>query len=83
MAKTLKCDLHDYLEIACMYQYRVEILLDTGVCLEGTPKTTRSEQGREFLIFQLADNTECKIETNTLKTMSVLTNGAKFSTITF
>ncbi|MFU5691769.1 Rho-binding antiterminator, partial [Pseudomonas aeruginosa] len=28
----IACDLHDYLEIACLYRYRLLLELEDGVC---------------------------------------------------
>ncbi len=49
----LQCDLHDYLEIACLYGIAVQLSLKGGAQITGTPMTTRanSETG-EFLDFR-------------------------------
>ncbi|GAA3930972.1 Rho-binding antiterminator [Litoribacillus peritrichatus] len=84
MAKLLQCDLHDYLEIACMYQYRVELELLSGQRIVGTPKTTKtSSEKREFLVFIREDKTPIEIETSELSSMTVLTRGAKFERVVF
>lgn len=84
MAKLLQCDLHDYLEIACMYQYRVELELLSGQRIVGTPKTTKtSSEKREFLVVMREDKTLVEIETSELSSMTVLTRGAKFERVVF
>ncbi len=49
----LQCDLHDYLEIACLYAIEVELSLQDGSRLVGTPITTRANSASgEFLEFR-------------------------------
>ncbi len=84
MTKVISCDLHDYLEIACMYQYQVELLLVSGDVHVGVPKTTKTAKTKEeFLVFQTDNNETLDIDTSTLQSMTVLTKGAKFTKIDF
>ena len=39
--RILQCDLHDYLEIACLYQIKVQIRQLDGSSVIGTPLTTK------------------------------------------
>lgn len=36
----IDCDLHDYLEIACMYHYWLRIELTDGTCFDAKALTT-------------------------------------------
>lgn len=87
MNNILNCDLHDYLEIACLYQYQVTLVLISGDQYSGTPCTiiTKSlgSDKYEVLLFNL-DNGDClEIELLQLKTMQVNTKNAKFTDINF
>lgn len=82
----MHCDLHDYLEIACLFHYQVEIMLTTGVVILGQATTTLTEKRRqEFLIFLPADKQkpEMKIPLNELSKLSVKDEQAKFKQIDF
>ncbi|MEO3678216.1 Rho-binding antiterminator [Rheinheimera sp. FR7-31] len=49
----LKCDLHDYIEIVCLYHYPLKLTLSSGAVLTGTALTTRyNDQRQECLVIQ-------------------------------
>lgn len=49
----LKCDLHDYIEIVCLYHYPLKLTLASGAVLAGTALTTRyNDQRQECLVIQ-------------------------------
>ena len=49
----LKCDLHDYIEVVCLYHYRLKLTLSSGAVLTGTALTTRyNQQRQECLVIQ-------------------------------
>lgn len=51
----LKCDLHDYIEIVCLYHYPLQLTLSSGAVLSGTAQTTCYNENRQecLLIKQL------------------------------
>lgn len=52
----LNCDLHDYLEIACLYGYTLDIELVDGQSLTARAITTRTAPTREeFLDVETVD----------------------------
>ena len=57
----LPCDLHDYLEIACLYKIKVKLIQKNNLNSVGTPVTTgvNKELG-EYLIFQVKQEAEAK-----------------------
>ena len=83
MQEILRCDLHDYIEIACMGNYLVRIRVKSGEVYEGVPKTTLIHDHREYLSLQLNTKTLQEIELITLKSMEVLTPKAKFTRVDF
>ena len=55
----LKCDLHDYIEIVCLYHYPLKLTLSSGAVLSGTAVTTRyNDQRQECLVIKQNDNDE-------------------------
>ena len=52
-AKTISCAQHDYVEIACLYGYRLRLILQSGESISGQAKTikTTSDQ-KEWLILE-------------------------------
>ncbi|AHL32338.1 transcriptional antiterminator [Pseudomonas brassicacearum] len=54
--RTLNCDLHDYLEIACLYGYTLDIELTDGQRLTARAITTRTARTwEEFLDVKTAE----------------------------
>lgn len=49
----LSCDLHDYIEIVCLYQYPLKLTLNSGAVLTGVACTTQyNDQRQECLLIQ-------------------------------
>lgn len=80
---TISCELHDYLEIACLYGYRVKLTLKNQKIIEGKALDvlTTSEK-REYLVI---DNGKAQqqIESNQLHKMQVMTPHATFKEVIF
>lgn len=51
----ISCDRHDYIEIACMYRFSVELTLKSGKRVVGIAQTIELNQKREECI-NLHDN---------------------------
>ena len=87
MSKILSCDLHDYLEIACLYRYRVKLLSNTGEEYVGIPQTTLtrriSSRKQEVLLFCCEGGDEIELGLLTLREMHVLTPQARFTFVKF
>jgi len=83
--KPLDCDLHDYLEIACMFGYQVELKLVNGLIYAGKPITTGINKARlEYLLFEVsAPLQKKKLLLSELKSMKVLTENAQFENVSF
>jgi len=84
----IACDLHDYVEIACLFGYLVGFELKSGQVLTAIPLTTQIGQGqREFLLLKsvvsINELTQDKILLTELRSMTVLTENARFSYIEF
>ena len=78
----ISCELHDYIEIACMYGYRVKLKFKDGQSLEGKAvDVITTAEKREFLV--LDDGHKQQVELNQLVKMTTLTPNASFKEITF
>ena len=80
---SISCELHDYLEIACMYGYRVKLTIKNHQTIEGKAvDTVTTAEKREYLVI---DNGHEKheVELNQLVKMEVLTPNAKFKKVSF
>lgn len=79
----MDCDLHDYLEIACLFHYRVRMTLTDGRTVEGTAVTTGVAPGRvEVLTLDTGDG-HTDLPLADLARMDVLTPNARVQGATF
>ena len=81
MTKPISCDLHDYLEIACMYHYQVKIELNDNRSLEGKAIDIVTSGGREYFIIE--NDQKHQIELNRLVKLKPITINAIFGEIHF
>ncbi|MET1080711.1 MAG: Rho-binding antiterminator [Pseudomonas sp.] len=79
--RPLDCDLHDYLEIACLYGYRLQVEWLDGPSFDARALTTRtSAQQEEFLCLQGAQG-ERAIRLDRLRAITPLDPGSRFGRI--
>jgi len=76
----ISCDLHDYLEIACMYGYQIQLTLNDNRIIEGKAMNTMTADKREFLVIDNdhGHGQKEQIELNQIRKLQVLTPNAKF-----
>ncbi|WP_031435528.1 Rho-binding antiterminator [Methylomarinum vadi] len=80
MTQLISCQLHDYIEITCLYGYRVRLTLKNGEIVEGKAVDTAvDEERREYL---LMDNGS-RVELNRLSRLEVLSANPAFKTVDF
>jgi Rho-binding antiterminator len=79
----LDCDLHDYLEIACMHHYQLRVELIDGSYFDAKALTTRtSAQKEEFFCVQKAEGQQ-EIRLDKLLAITPLNENASFARIVF
>ncbi|WP_434672764.1 Rho-binding antiterminator [Pseudomonas sp. R1-15] len=79
--KPLHCDLHDYLEIACLCGYMLDIELIDGQHLTARAITTRTASTREeFLEVETADGRQ-EIRLDRLLAITPLDKHARFGRV--
>lgn len=79
---TISCELHDYIEIACMHGYRVKLTLRDGQTVEGKAlDTLTTADKREYLVI---DNGQKEhVELNRIAKMKAITPHAVFTDVSF
>ncbi len=75
----IACELHDYLEVACVYRYHIRLKLKNSQVIEGQAQDIINDNGHEYLA--LADGT--RVELTTLKQMTVQSANAQFNIVDF
>lgn len=76
----LPCDLYDYLEIACLYGYRLHLELLDGSTLKAQAQTTRTSNTDEWLVLQ-SDSGPLEIRLDQLLAITPLDEHARFDRI--
>ncbi|MBM7060734.1 Rho-binding antiterminator [Pseudomonas sp. UL073] len=79
--RPLNCDLHDYLEIACMHGYRLRVEQVNGASFEAQALTTRTAASKEeFFVLETAQgSTEVRLDE--LLAITPLNPGASFGRV--
>ena len=79
----IRCDLHDQLEVACLYRYTVEVATSDGNLLSGTATTTRTDADKsEHLVLTAAGKLQ-DVPMHEIVHVRVTTPGARFAEIVF
>ena len=79
----ISCDLHDYVEIACLFSYELRLTLRDGGNVVGNAKDTRTSSDRvEYLILD-TDSDRIEIAMREIAHIAVLTPGARFNEVSF
>ena len=83
----LNCDAYDYLEIACLYGYQLEIQLRNGLSLNAKAINVGvvvvHDEKQECLLVVQNDQTQRWLPTEELLSLRVLTENAKFEFVGF
>ncbi|UTW08649.1 Rho-binding antiterminator [Pseudomonas benzenivorans] len=77
----LACDLHDYLEIACLHHYRLCIELLDGGRLEAEALPTQTAPSKEEFLVVRDQQGEQRLRLDRLLAITPLTPGASFSRV--
>ncbi len=78
----ISCELHDFVEVACMYGYQVRLTLKNGQTIEGKAiDIVTSAEKRECLIID--GDTRQHIDLTELAKMQTLNPNAKFHEVKF
>lgn len=79
---TISCELHDYIEIACMHGYRVKLTLRDGQTVEGKAlDTLTTADKREYLVIDSGQKEQ--VELNRIAKMKAVTPHAVFTDVSF
>lgn len=78
----ISCELHDFVEVACMYGYRLRLILKNNQVIEGKAiDIVNSPERHECLVID--SDSQQQIELTQLAKMEVLTPNARFSEVVF
>lgn len=77
------CDLHDYVEVACMYHYQLRLTLKDNQIIEGKAIDIITSTGKQECLVISNGQEQHHIELTQLAKMQATTPNARFSEIFF
>ncbi|MNR10341.1 Rho-binding antiterminator [compost metagenome] len=77
----MNCDLHDYLEIACMHGYRLQVELVDGTGFEARAVTTRTASSKEEFLCLAGTEGSFEVRLDRLLAITPLGDGASFKRV--
>ena len=79
----VSCNEHDYIEIACMYNYHVELTMKSGECIKCIALDTQYNEFREECIKIKYEDTETCVALNSISVLATTVENPYFKSITF
>ena len=86
MPKYIKCEFHDYIEIACLFSYELQVKLMSGDEIVGIAVTTVMDKDKqEYLVLKrgTSNDVNSKLLLNNISSIAVLTENARFQHVNF
>ncbi|WP_375056841.1 Rho-binding antiterminator [Zobellella sp. DQSA1] len=79
----MSCDQHDYLEVACLYRYRVRLTLTSGERLTGIAFDTRRDADRQECLLLGTNEAKQLVRLADMARMEAVTDNPHFRVIDF
>ena len=79
----ISCEKFDYIEMACMFNYTVELKLVTGHSISGIATDTVTGSEQEQLVLTDDSGTRKNVPLDQVRQLNVLSNNARFSSVSF
>lgn len=79
----ISCQIHDHVEIACLYGYQVELVMNDNSRLQGQAKTTQTGADKKEWLLLNQGNQVTRVELKQIKRMIALTDNPHFGVIDF
>ena len=83
MKKTLACEIHDTIEIVCLYGYEIQLTLKNQSIINGRAKTTETTADKKEWIEFVVDGRSEQIELIEIKSMQAKTTNRYFDLVHF
>ena len=77
----INCEIHDVLELACLYRIKVQLSLKDKTSIIGIANTTRTAKDKhEYLVLE-QDGSTIDVDMDKIKTMRALTKNPHFTEV--
>ena len=79
----IRCDLHDYIEIACTYRFPIKLTLKSGEVVKCRALDTEQNKDRRECVKVEVSGVERLIELEDILLMEALVDNPHFARVTF
>jgi Rho-binding antiterminator len=79
--RPLDCDLYDYLELACLHSYRLQIELVEGPSFVARALDTRTAPSKEEFLLLQTEGGQQEVRLDQLRAITPLDPGARFGRV--
>ena len=83
MNRQIKCDLHDYVEVMCLFNYELEIVTIENEIIYGKALDVKNMKGKGEYLKIIHENQIDNIFLDKIEKINVLTNNARFTQVKF
>ncbi len=77
----IQCQIYDYIEIACMRHYLLDIELTSGETISGKAMTTKIENKQEFMVIETENSEKQEIRLDLVNSIKPLDDNAEFGRV--
>ena len=77
----IQCQIYDYIEIACMRHYLLDIELTSGEKISGKAMTTKIENKQEFMVIETKNSEKQEIRLDLVNSIKPLDDNAEFGRV--
>lgn len=77
----IQCQIYDYIEIACMRHYNLDIELKSGEIITGKAITTKVKNKQEFIVIETTKDQEKQIRLDLVNSIQPLDDNAEFRSV--
>ena len=83
MKKILPCHLHDFIEIACLYGFEIQLRLKNNDVVQGNALTTNIASNKTEYLMVLVSDQNVRVDLTDIKFMRAVTRNPHFDLIEF
>lgn len=77
----IQCQIYDYIEIACMRHYMLDIELTNGEKITGKAITTKIKDKQEFIVIETENDEKQEIRLDLVNSIEPLNENAEFGRV--
>jgi Rho-binding antiterminator len=77
----IQCQLYDYIEVACMRHYQLDIELTTSETITGKAITTKIKDRQEFIVIESENNEKQEIRLDLVKSIEPQDENTEFGRV--